>query len=113
MWPLKSIEHVVLVHKTNRDPEIHPGESLEPADYKKGDVQLVGWLSMEVPSREVLDLPQAGQTISDLLCVSQFQGNPFQVSLEEDCHSCKLAILMHKTPYDIKYPQCTVGQELQ
>ena len=34
-WLLKSTEHVVLVHKTDRDPEIHLGELLEPADYKK------------------------------------------------------------------------------
>ena len=54
MWPLKSKEHVVLVHKTDRDAEIHPGEPLEPADYKKGDVHLVGWLSIEAPCSEVL-----------------------------------------------------------
>ena len=43
MWHLKSKEYVVLVHKTDRDPEIHPEEPLEPADdYKKGDVHLVG-----------------------------------------------------------------------
>ena len=32
MKPLKSIEDVLLVHKTDRDPEIHPGEPLEPTD---------------------------------------------------------------------------------
>ena len=36
-------------------------------------------------------MTQTGQTISDLFCVSQCQGNPFQVSLEEDCHSYTLA----------------------
>ena len=45
MWSLKSKEHVVLVHKTDRDAEIHPEEPLEPADYKKGD---------EAPCTEVL-----------------------------------------------------------
>ena len=35
MWPLKSKEYVVLVHKTDRDPEILLGEPLEPADYKE------------------------------------------------------------------------------
>ena len=29
------MEDVVLVHKTDRDPEIHPGEPLEPTDCKK------------------------------------------------------------------------------
>ena len=38
MQPLKSKGHVVLVQKTDRGPEFHPGELLEPADYKKGDV---------------------------------------------------------------------------
>ena len=59
MWPLKSIEHVVLVHKTDHDPEIHPAEPLEPADCKKSDFHSVGWLSPRVPFREVVDLNKA------------------------------------------------------
>ena len=39
MWLLKSKEYVVLVHKRDRDPDIHPEEPPEPADdYKKSDV---------------------------------------------------------------------------
>ena len=35
MWPLKCIEHVVLVQQRDCDPEFFPGEPLEPADCKK------------------------------------------------------------------------------
>ena len=59
MPPLKSIGHVVLVQKTDRGPEIHPGEPLEPADYKKGDVHSAGWSGPQVPCRQVVDLTKA------------------------------------------------------
>ena len=53
------MEDVVLVHKTDRDPEIHPGEPLEPTDCKKSDVHSIGWLGPLVPLREVVDLTKA------------------------------------------------------
>ena len=59
MQPLKSKGHVVLVQKTDRGAEIHPGEPLEPADYKKDDVHSVGWSSPRVPCRQVVDLTKA------------------------------------------------------
>ena len=48
-----------MVHKTDRDPEIHPGEPLEPTDYKKSDFHSVDWLSPLVPLREVVDFTKA------------------------------------------------------
>ena len=42
MQLLKSIEHAVLVQKTDRDPEIQSAGPLEPAGCKKSDFDSVG-----------------------------------------------------------------------
>ena len=49
-WPLNSKEHVVLVQQTDGDPEIHPEEPLEPANWKWGGFHSVnvGWFSIEL-----------------------------------------------------------------
>ena len=56
MWPLKCIEHTVLVQQRDCDPEIHSGEPPEPANCKKG-ISL--WLIIALPYRKVVHLKQA------------------------------------------------------
>ena len=55
MWPLKCIEHVVLVQQRDCDPEFFPGEPLEPVDCKK---VFFFPLSIALRYRNVLHLTQ-------------------------------------------------------